>query len=195
MLTPDPEVHDFLYESDSYKKLTAIPFGIAEGQEDEIYESMKTSLPLSEKENKIYISWNDTTLERHNLRNAMIEWDSHTKAGGITANLPSEQDPYEEYLKKLSTHRYVLSPSGNGADCYRTLEAIYMGCVAMVQQTTTNHLTNLPLLHYRNIDDIIYWYNYNDKHGPNMAEGWNDQPEIKLSHWKELIHSKRSELF
>ena len=66
-----------------------------------------------------------------------------------------------------------------------------MGCLTFVKDTPTNYLTKLPVFRYTNINDVIGYYNENHQ----MSNGSQEQPETKLSHWKELIHSKRSELF
>ena len=62
-----------------------------------------------------------------------------------------------------------------------------------VEDTATNYLTKLPVSKYRNLEDIISSYNAGNRNSAlDKLEGL---PEITLSHWKELIHSKRSELF
>lgn len=37
-----------------------------------------------------------------------------------------------EYRKTLSNYMYVASPSGNGVDCHRTWEALYLGAIPIV---------------------------------------------------------------
>ena len=36
---------------------------------------------------------------------------------------------YVEYLRALSTSRYIISPQGDRPDCYRNYEAIGFGCI------------------------------------------------------------------
>jgi len=194
MFVPDAEEYGFLYEANTHEKITAIPFGIAEGKAEELHAAMQSKRNGEDRENKIYVSWTDTTLERYELRNELIEWSSYSGNNAITWNRPSQQDTYEEYLKKLATHQYVLSPPGNGADCYRTLESVYMGCFTFAEDTPTNYLTKLPVYMYRTVDDIIRCYN--DGGRSQMMEGFEEvRPEIKLSYWKDKIHSKRNEMF
>jgi len=175
-------------------RITAIPFGTAEGKESQLYEAIKNREDDSRK-NKIYISWNDYTRDRYELREDMLKWEDSTGQDCLTVREPGQnQDSYEDYLKNLATHQYALSPPGNGADCYRTLESIYMGCFTFVEDTPTNYLTKLPVYRYRDIEDIIRYYN--DDVGSQMVEGFEEiRPEIKLSYWKEMIHSKRNEMF
>lgn len=44
------------------------------------------------------------------------------------------QGSVAEYHQELLTSRYVLSPPGNGLDCHRTWEAIYLGCIPIVKR-------------------------------------------------------------
>ncbi len=190
MFVPDPEIYNFLYEANTHEKITAIPFGIAEGKQEELHAAMQLKNNVEDRENKIYISWNDYTYERYKLRADMVEWQSYAGIDSLTVRYPGEPDSYDDYLKRLSSHKYCISPPGNGADCYRTLESIYMGCIVFVEDTPTNHLTKLPVFKYSNSDSIIGCYNRGD------ILLWTQQgPETKLSHWKGLIYSKRNEMF
>lgn len=39
---------------------------------------------------------------------------------------------YENYLTNLKKHKFIVSPPGNGIDCHRNWEAIYLGCIPIV---------------------------------------------------------------
>jgi hypothetical protein len=41
--------------------------------------------------------------------------------------------PFAEYLEMMFQHRAVVSPPGNGFDCHRTWEALYLGVVPLVK--------------------------------------------------------------
>lgn len=191
MVVPHADYDEFV-NCNLSERITAIPFGIAENRREQLFEAMSTKLKTQDRLNKIYVSWNDYTHERYALRKNIMEWQAYSDNDSLTVRLPAEgQDTYEDYLENLSKHKYVLSPPGNGEDCYRTLESIYMGCMTLVEDTPANYLTKLPVYRYRNLDDIIGLYNA--KH--QMAEGFEYRTETKLSHWKELIYSKRNEMF
>lgn len=42
---------------------------------------------------------------------------------------------FEGYLGDLSRSYFCLSPKGNGIDCHRTWEALYMGCIPIVTKS------------------------------------------------------------
>jgi hypothetical protein len=193
MFVPEPETYDFLHEGNMHEKITAIPFGIAEGRQDYIYNAMQ-KIETEKKKNKIYVSWNDYNLERYELRKELVDWQSYAGVDALTVRYPKEgQDTYEDYIENLRTHKYVVSPPGNGADCYRTLESIYMKCFTFVEDTATNYITNLPVYRYKTVDDIIRCYNDNGL--SRMEKGPEEQPETKLSYWSDRIKEKASEMF
>lgn len=44
---------------------------------------------------------------------------------------PSEQ---QEYLNNLKNYKFTISPQGNGVDCHRTWEALYLKCIPIVDR-------------------------------------------------------------
>jgi len=54
---------------------------------------------------------------------------------------------FQEYLHDLSRSVFTVSPPGNGFDCHRTWEALYMKCYPIVLSSTLNPLyENLPIV-------------------------------------------------
>ncbi len=54
---------------------------------------------------------------------------------------------YESYLEDLGRSYFVLSPQGEGLDCFRTWETLYMGSIPIVESSALNPLfENLPVL-------------------------------------------------
>lgn len=53
----------------------------------------------------------------------------------------------ERYYSQMARHRFVLSPEGHGADCYRTWEALYLGAVPIVMRSRPmSAFADLPIL-------------------------------------------------
>ena len=42
---------------------------------------------------------------------------------------------YKDYLRKLKTYKYCISPEGNGIDCYRTWESLYMKTIPLCKRS------------------------------------------------------------
>jgi len=46
-----------------------------------------------------------------------------------------ESMEYKDYLRKLKSYKYCVSPEGNGIDCYRTWEALYMKTIPICKRS------------------------------------------------------------
>ena len=67
--------------------------------------------------------------------------------------------PYE-YLELVSQSKFVLSPPGNGPDCHRTWESIYLGAVPIVPRKAWPFKDfNLPVAQVNGWDEISNWVN------------------------------------
>ncbi len=64
-----------------------------------------------------------------------------------------------EYRNLVSRSKFVLSPPGNGADCHRTWEALYLGSVPIVKATSWPfHFLKLPVAsvtRWNNLSQIL----------------------------------------
>lgn len=55
--------------------------------------------------------------------------------------------PFEPYLRDLASSCFCISPDGNGIDCVRTWEALYLGTVPVVTRSlVTDHHPELPMI-------------------------------------------------
>ena len=70
-----------------------------------------------------------------------------------------ERLPYEQYLRRLAGAYFCISPNGNGIDCVRTWEALYVGTVPVVTRSlVTEAHADMPLVvlddwsHFSRID-------------------------------------------
>ncbi len=93
-----------------------IPFGIPDWSHDMITEARAKGLHLND--NREIAKYSNFQL--NNLLRVAI------KRSEISANALNEDNvPHEQFVDRLLNSQFVLSPSGNGLDGYRSLEAIY----------------------------------------------------------------------
>ena len=70
------------------------------------------------------------------------------------ANGPDRGD-YAEYLRGVHSHRFVLSPQGNGIDCHRHWEAMYLGAIPIIKRhPAMSWFYDYPALFVDEWDDI-----------------------------------------
>jgi hypothetical protein len=86
-----------------------------------------------------------------------------------------------------SKFKFVLSPSGLGIDCYRTWEAIILGCVPVVKRTTmTSKFAHLPVI------VVDAWEELNldmlNKQYCEIIKKEFDYSFIFMDYWKQAIN-------
>lgn len=71
------------------------------------------------------------------------------------SNQPFKMIPKNEYLDDLSASYFVLSPIGYGIECWRTWEAIVLGCIPILLHSFQDSLfEELPVLLLHNWEEI-----------------------------------------
>ncbi len=99
-------------------------------------------------------------------------------------------------MATLNDTKFVLSPPGNGIDCWRTWEALAMGAIPIVLNTTIASLyVDMPIMVVQN------WSAVTDR---AMAEfektiafdrnGIPLRPKLWASYWWDLIENTRKNI-
>lgn len=95
-----------------------------------------------------------------------------------------------EYLKQLNLYRFVASPVGNGLDCHRTWEAMYLGVIPIVKKSVSMDYFKaggLPLWVIDEWSELENWSEENLAELANKIQETGDQSKIWFSYWKKLI--------
>lgn len=181
---PENIVHWFMTNSSVYdKRITVIPFGVKPNAQDEIMEIAEETRGY-EKLPQTYINWVNYTLERLEIK----EYYRLLAAPDVT--IVDEPKPYKSYLRDLAMHATVLSPKGNGIDCYRMLETLYMGSTPVVELSeTTAEFADLPLLIVKTMyglraKELYHLHNHIRTQNRSLDK-------IKLSYWKGRFEEAR----
>lgn len=104
-------------------------------------------LRCNEKGLNVYCNWNITNLERNKITESL-------KANSIEITHDSNI-PFNEYIERMSLHKFVISPPGNGIDCHRTWEALYVGSIPIViKNDIYNDWCDLPILQVNSYSDV-----------------------------------------
>lgn len=124
-----------------HPKLKSIPIGLANeiwphGNVEVFEKVMSKNL---EKNNLIYVNFDVNT----NLKErTYCLSELHSK--GLKM---SEKLGFENYLEKLSQSYFVISPNGNGIDCHKTWEALYLKTIPIVTNSfNISFYKNSPIL-------------------------------------------------
>lgn len=131
------------------------------------------------KRNEIYVNFNITNSSRKNL----IEQLKHLNLK-VKYNLP-----FNEYIENMSSCRYVLSPLGNGIDCHRTWEALYVGSIPIViKNNLYDCWKDLPILQIENFEDLT------NELLDNFLKNSFNYEKLNLYYWKGLILKEKDEI-
>ncbi len=134
-----------------------------------------------EKNKLVYLNFNPNTFpqERNYVLNkySNLSWVTHTK------NLPIENLYFD-----IAQHKFVFSPRGNGVDCHRTWEALYLRTIPIVKKSIhMNEFKELPILFVDNWEDINeqMLHSFYD----SVKSKLYNLNELKFSYWKQKILS------
>ncbi len=130
----------------SHPKLISIPLGIANSYwphgNVQVFNDIRSLLPSITKDKLIYVNFNVATNFDGNER---LEAYAYFKDQPFCTY--SAQKPFEEYIRELAEHRFVISPEGAGIDCHRTWEALLVGTIPIVKHSTIDHVFDgLPVV-------------------------------------------------
>jgi hypothetical protein len=133
-----------------HSKLQSIPIGIANEEWEHgnvnILDEVRNQNHI--KSNLIYANFNPNT--NLNERNHCI---THLNKQNISISEPLE---FKKYLSNLSKSYFSISPNGNGIDCHKTWESLYLKTIPIVTKSINS-------LQYRHLPIIILndWSEFN----------------------------------
>lgn len=169
-----------------YPRLVPIPIGLEcdRWHPPSIKKDAILATPKAERDRLVYLN--------HTIR------ASHRTQRKVALDLFSDKPwctyetgkSFEHYARQLACHKFVFSPDGNGMDCVRTWEALYLGCYPIVERHvfTTEFAKVLPLLvvdDWTTITEDFLRAEY--ERMSTQAWRWD---ALTVDYWDELIGSK-----
>jgi hypothetical protein len=124
-----------------HPKLQSIPIGIANekwphGNESVFFEVMQKDI---KKERLIYVNF-DVNTNRFERNDCLSEINKKGLEIGVKL-------PFNQYLEEVAKSYFVVSPNGNGVDCHKTWESLYLKTIPIVTESINiNFYKNLPIL-------------------------------------------------
>ena len=151
-----------------HKKLLIIPEGYDPRQRNlaKADEKIKALAPILRRQKKNKLLYMNFTKSSHPER-SVVEKIFQNK----NFCFKGKRKPFFEYLKEMAQCKFVLSPRGVGLDCFRTWEALIVGCIPIVKSSFLNPVyKDLPVL-------IIHDWNV-------ITEDYLNQKYIEISRKK-----------
>lgn len=159
------------------ERITPLPIGLARhmwphGKLEIMYHHMNS---IPNKDKFIYFNFSiDTNKEKrkecfNKIRSKGISWSNGTN--------------FNDYLNNLKRHKFAISPEGNGIDCHRMWECLYLRVVPICKRNIlVERFSQLfPILIVDNWNDLnINNINYNDF-------SWDNYDKLDFNYWTGLI--------
>lgn len=177
------------------KKIQSIPIGLENSQwfpEVKKIEKIKTIINTPKQiENSIYLNLNVETnpSERKQIYEIANDLPFITKENGKNIN-----HMFDNYLKKIYNHKFVISAAGNGEDCHRTWETLYVGSIPILKKTiNSDYYNDLPICFVNDwiqLRDEVY-LNQELIRLQNTKFNLN---KLFFEYWKNLIEKEKNNL-
>jgi len=165
-----------------HEKVFSLPIGIARarwlhGNLDLLKNVMNQN---NTKTNLVYKNFNINTNINERLNVHRI-----TQQNGIVLQEPKS---IQRYWEELSKACFIISPKGNGVDCHRIWESLYLKSVPVVQKHPTfDQFNDLPILFIDDWSQVTFEFL---KKNLNIFDKFNDSnslEKLKISYWKKII--------
>jgi len=94
--------------------------------------------------------------------------------------------PIAKYYRDLARHRFVVCPRGNGTDCHRVWEALYLKTVPIVRSSVVmNEFRDLPILFVESWEDLTE--RFLDERYEEMVSRRYDLGRMRMSYWAARV--------
>ena len=94
-----------------------------------------------------------------------------------------------EYRARLERYAFVASPPGNGVDCHRTWEGLYLGAIPVVKRSIFyDAFPGLPVLAIRDWAEIATWdSSFLSQAYEELSKKIESCPYLKFEFWVDLV--------
>lgn len=166
----------------SHPKLFSIPIGLANSQWPHGNQHLITHIRNLDntKEFLVYKNFDiNTNSYERNICNSITQQN----------NIPlSPNTSIPEYWNIISRSVFVISPPGNGIDCHRIWEALFLRTVPVVKRHEAfTQFEHLPILLVDNWEDVTVDF-LRQQREKYIDSAIFDIPLLELNYWKEKIN-------
>ena len=148
------------------------------GLQHNVIKELRTK--IISKNDKIFICHNDST--------------NTIKRGWIKPFFMKNEDYYiqqnnvsfKDFYINIMSYEYMISPEGNGIDCHRTWEILYLNSIPILEDSIYNRniYSNLPVMMIKSFKDIDKNFLYINN---TMKNEYNEYQKINFKYWEKEI--------
>lgn len=165
----------------NHPKLISLPIGIANSQWPHGDQNKLKQIRdlYIKKSNLVFKNFDKST-----NRDARFYCDEVTNKNSI---FMSPRTSNEEYWLKIASSKFVISPPGNGIDCHRIWECLYLRSVPVVlKHEALMQFKHLPILFVDSWEEVsIEFLQKREENFTNV--NWDNIRELDINYWKNII--------
>ena len=168
----------------SHPKLFSIPIGLANSQWPHGNQDLITSIREENNNKEILVYKNFDIGTNYGERQIC---NNITTNNGIPL---SSKTTIEEYWRFLSKSVFVISPPGNGIDCHRIWEALYLRTVPVVKyHESFSQFKHLPILFINDWSDVTI-SGLRSRVEEFKGDRFSNIKELDIKYWRQLIKNE-----
>jgi len=162
-----------------HPKVITLPIGIARGKYQ--HGNVKLLSEKSKNTDKSILVYKNFAIETNSFARTKV--DEVTTKNGIVM-LPKV--PHSQYLDFVSKSAFTISPPGNGIDCHRIWESLYLKTIPVVQNSIAfNQFQDLPILFINSWEEVtVDFLRKNVKYIDRLN---TKLEKLHFSYWQNLI--------
>ena len=94
---------------------------------------------------------------------------------------------YKEYLHDIQMNDMVISPRGNGLDCHRTWETLYMDRTPILKYSEGMSTWKLPIVFVDSWEELKDFELIKQKDYEAFEKFWGETDHINIHYWRDRI--------
>ncbi len=167
----------------NHKKITALPIGLANSQwpHGQLEQFNQVIQHNREKTKMVYMNFAPETnpIERQPIYDLFKNNPLVNVSGGLS---------YITYLEELATHFFAISPPGNGLDCHRVWECLYLGVIPIVLKNSgMEHFNDLPIALIDDWKQIEKNFLQREFKRISKQPNWIFSEKLDINYWSQRI--------
>jgi len=173
-----------------HPKLIAVPIGIANSQ---WHHGSKETLMKCSKEwstnriEKAFVNFSVGTYYHH--RSHVLNVCRNKEVCELSQHNQGNQTGY---LDSLTKYKWVVCPRGNGVDTHRLWEAIYSGCIPVVDESiNAREFSSLPIILIKDWNDLSLEWLQNETKKLNAKYQVVKESKASLRYWRSQISGEK----
>jgi hypothetical protein len=167
----------------THDKLFGLPIGIANQQYSHGDLNLLKTIVEENIQKSILVNKNFDIYTNHAIRSFIDNITAHN--GIVMQNKKNQKD----YLIDLAQSLFCISPPGNGPDCHRVWECLYLNTIPVVKSDPCfKYFTNLPILFIESWECVTI--PFLRENVSRFLDKSVSIDELKMSFWKNTILPK-----